>query len=248
MIALKEYTDQESMMNLEDSAVSYRTRQQKRVPRKKGRHSKVIRNRSFYDHDEEVDFDLEDHEFLDDELISLDEFDSIINKTKGKTFNGRDIEDEEDHGNSQMDFRKDSPHSVVPGKPARRKKVQRRRQIDPTTCERDYTAEEVEFMTALDEYKRNSGRMFPTCSEILEVLTNLGYAKVPPVPQPEQVLPPVPVVHQEQTVISVMEFSAAQPLVLTVENFVTEIPPVVAAIYFEYNQECSPLLLNDFFG
>jgi hypothetical protein len=30
----------------------------------------------------------------------------------------------------------------------------------------------------MDEYKRASGRMFPTCSEILEVLTKLGYRKV----------------------------------------------------------------------
>jgi len=60
----------------------------------------------------------------------------------------------------------------------RRVKVARRRQIDPTTCERDYSDQEVEFMRALDEYKRTSGRMFPTCSEILEVLRNLGYMKV----------------------------------------------------------------------
>lgn len=62
----------------------------------------------------------------------------------------------------------------------RRKKVQRRRQIDPTTCERDYSIEEVEFMNAMDEYKRTSGRMFPTCSEVLEVIRTLGYAKLSP--------------------------------------------------------------------
>jgi hypothetical protein len=61
----------------------------------------------------------------------------------------------------------------------RRKKVNRRRQIDPTTCERDYTEDEVEFMNALDDYKRKSGRMFPTCSEVLEVIRGLGYVKVP---------------------------------------------------------------------
>jgi hypothetical protein len=60
----------------------------------------------------------------------------------------------------------------------RRKKVNRRRQIDPTTCERDYTDQEVEFMNALDDYKRKSGRMFPTCSEVLEVLRGLGYVKL----------------------------------------------------------------------
>ena len=59
----------------------------------------------------------------------------------------------------------------------RRVKVIRRRQIDPTTCERDYTPDEIEFMGAMDEYKRRSGRMFPTCSEVLEVLKSLGYEK-----------------------------------------------------------------------
>ena len=62
----------------------------------------------------------------------------------------------------------------------RREKVNRRRQIDPTTCERDYTELEVEFMNALDDYKRKSGRMFPTCSEVLEVIRSLGYMKVSP--------------------------------------------------------------------
>ena len=64
----------------------------------------------------------------------------------------------------------------------RRAKVNRRRQIDPTTCERDYSPEEVEFMGALDDYKRRSGRMFPTCSEILEVIRGLGYEKRAEVP------------------------------------------------------------------
>lgn len=69
------------------------------------------------------------------------------------------------------------PVAVERRKLERREKVSRRRQIDPTTCERDYTADEVEFMNALDDYKRTSGRMFPTCSEVLEVVRNLGYEK-----------------------------------------------------------------------
>lgn len=59
-----------------------------------------------------------------------------------------------------------------------RRKVQRRRLIDPTTCERDYTNDEIEFMQAMDEYKRKSGRMFPTCSEILEVIRGMGYVRL----------------------------------------------------------------------
>jgi len=72
----------------------------------------------------------------------------------------------------------DQPVAVERRQLERRAKVVRRRQIDPTTCERDYTNEEVEFMHALDAYKRTSGRMFPTCSEVLEVLKALGYQKV----------------------------------------------------------------------
>jgi len=62
----------------------------------------------------------------------------------------------------------------------RRVKVQRRRQIDPTTCEREYNDEEIQFMQALEAYKRANGRMFPTCSEILEVVRGLGYILVTP--------------------------------------------------------------------
>ena len=59
----------------------------------------------------------------------------------------------------------------------RRVKVERRRQIDPTTCERDYTGDEIEFMRAMDDYKRRAGRQFPTWSEVLEVVRSLGYKR-----------------------------------------------------------------------
>jgi len=74
--------------------------------------------------------------------------------------------------------REDAVEEVDGPKLERRLKVNRRRQIDPTTCERDYTDQEVEFMNALDDYKRKSGRMFPTCSEVLEVIQSLGYVKL----------------------------------------------------------------------
>lgn len=53
----------------------------------------------------------------------------------------------------------------------------RRRLIDPTTCERDYSTDEMEFMQALEAYKRRTGRLFPTCSEVLEVVRSLGYSR-----------------------------------------------------------------------
>ncbi|MHB8973679.1 MAG: hypothetical protein ACYC4N_24860 [Pirellulaceae bacterium] len=75
--------------------------------------------------------------------------------------------------------RKESVPVAVERRKSERRKVPRRRQIDPTTCERDYSADEVEFMQALDAYKRANGRMFPTCSEILEVIRDMGYVRLP---------------------------------------------------------------------
>ena len=77
------------------------------------------------------------------------------------------------------DRRKQNLPVAVERRKEARRKVQRRRQIDPTTCERDYSEEEIEFMQALDAYKRANGRMFPTCSEILEVIRDMGYVRMP---------------------------------------------------------------------
>jgi hypothetical protein len=60
----------------------------------------------------------------------------------------------------------------------RRQLGERRRQVDPTTCEKDYSDEEIIFMKAMDQYKRANRRPFPTWSEVLEVLRALGYRKV----------------------------------------------------------------------
>lgn len=59
----------------------------------------------------------------------------------------------------------------------RRNQGERRRQVDPTTCEKDYSDEEIIFMKAMDQYKRANRRPFPTWSEVLEVLRSLGYRK-----------------------------------------------------------------------
>jgi hypothetical protein len=38
-------------------------------------------------------------------------------------------------------------------------------------------ADVVEFMTAMDDYKRRKGRPFPNWSEVLQVVKSLGYAR-----------------------------------------------------------------------
>lgn len=75
-----------------------------------------------------------------------------------------------------------SPQAVHAAEQAARQTVpakkNRRRHIDPTTCERDYRQDELDFMRAMDDYKRSAGRMFPTCSEVLEVVRSLGYVRL----------------------------------------------------------------------
>ncbi|MEZ6119067.1 MAG: hypothetical protein R3C28_21200 [Pirellulaceae bacterium] len=78
----------------------------------------------------------------------------------------------------RKDRRSSAPDTATAAPVKEVRKVQRRRQIDPTTCERDYSLDEIEFMHALDDYKRANGRMFPTCSEILEVVRSIGYIKL----------------------------------------------------------------------
>jgi hypothetical protein len=60
----------------------------------------------------------------------------------------------------------------------KRKNSERRRLIDPTTCERDYNDDETEFMKAMDRYKRENRRPFPAWTEVLEVLHSLGYSQI----------------------------------------------------------------------
>src|SRR5579871_811052 len=75
----------------------------------------------------------------------------------------------------------------------RRQQGERRRQVDPTTCEKDYSDEEIIFMKAMDQYKRSNRRPFPTWSEVLEVLRALGYRKT----EPATAMPGLPVVEPQ---------------------------------------------------
>lgn len=102
---------------------------------------------------------------------------SVASKTKAETADESvdSLVMLDETGNRQVAERREETEKVVV---KRRKSVRRRRQIDPTTCERDYSDQEIQFMHAMDEYKQLSGRMFPTCSEILEVITKLGYRQI----------------------------------------------------------------------
>jgi len=60
----------------------------------------------------------------------------------------------------------------------RRARKERRRRIDPTTFEKQYTDDEIEFMTAMQSFKVQSGKAFPSHSEVLAVARSLGYHRV----------------------------------------------------------------------
>jgi hypothetical protein len=79
--------------------------------------------------------------------------------------------------------RQDRRHQNLPVENERRKRPERRRRIDPTTCERDYTAEQLAFLKAMEVFRRI--HPFPTYRQVLQVAYQLGYRKVAaPTPLP----------------------------------------------------------------
>jgi hypothetical protein len=63
-----------------------------------------------------------------------------------------------------------------PGVPARRKQ-ERRRRVDPTTFDKQYAVEELEFMNAMHRFKVQACKPFPTYGEVLSVALEMGYRK-----------------------------------------------------------------------
>jgi hypothetical protein len=62
-----------------------------------------------------------------------------------------------------------------PASGARKAKKERRRRIDPTTFDKQYTDDEMEFMNAVQRFKEQSGRAFPSYGEVLTIAVRLGY-------------------------------------------------------------------------
>jgi len=56
--------------------------------------------------------------------------------------------------------------------------TQRRGRLRPAnSASVEYTEEQTEFLLAMEKYKREKRRMFPSLCEILEVVIALGYRK-----------------------------------------------------------------------
>jgi hypothetical protein len=69
-------------------------------------------------------------------------------------------------------------NATRPGATEQRTKKERRRRIDPTTFEKQYTVEEMEFMNAMQRFKESTGKSFPTYGEVLRVAAAIGYRRV----------------------------------------------------------------------
>ena len=66
-----------------------------------------------------------------------------------------------------------------------RRRKERRRRVDPTTFEKQYTPDELEFMNAMQHFKVQTGQTFPTHGDVLRIARVLGYRRVaPPDPEP----------------------------------------------------------------
>lgn len=74
--------------------------------------------------------------------------------------------------------RPDAPAEPRPPKVGeRREKKERRKRIDPTTFEKQYTDDEMEFMNAMQRFKERTGKSFPSYAEVIKVAVGLGYRK-----------------------------------------------------------------------
>jgi hypothetical protein len=60
----------------------------------------------------------------------------------------------------------------------RRARKERRRRIDPTTFEKQYTDDELEFMNAMQQFKVQTCKSFPSHGDVLRVAYALGYRKL----------------------------------------------------------------------
>jgi len=84
--------------------------------------------------------------------------------------------DRRDVAGPQLESPKEQEPAARP--PERRARKERRKRIDPTTFEKQYTDDEMEFMNAMQRFKERTGRPFPSYGEVIKVAVALGYRRV----------------------------------------------------------------------
>ncbi len=94
---------------------------------------------------------------------------------------GQKVGSAELDGAPEVDRRSEGRRSVVDRRLGleRRRGPGRRRSDDRRSAEEgEMTAEQFEFCMAIETYKKVNKRMYPTWTEVLEVVRQLGYRKV----------------------------------------------------------------------
>jgi hypothetical protein len=76
---------------------------------------------------------------------------------------------------SGIDRRASKPE---PAESSERRRADRRKRVDPTTFEKQYSIEEIDFMNAMHQFKQQTGKAFPSHREVLGVAVKLGYRRV----------------------------------------------------------------------
>lgn len=105
--------------------------------------------------------------------------DQSSTEAQQETWNGTDrrSEDGEDR-ERRSDERRNGCLDRRLGLDRRRGPGRRRSDTRRSAEEGEMTAEQFEFLMAIDEYKRANSRPFPTWTEVLDILHALGYRKV----------------------------------------------------------------------
>ncbi len=68
-----------------------------------------------------------------------------------------------------------TPEAAREAAPERAARKERRRRVDPTTFEKQYSDDEIEFMNAMQNFKVQSGKTFPSHGDVLRVAMGMGY-------------------------------------------------------------------------
>ena len=79
------------------------------------------------------------------------------------------------------DRRERNADGSPPAPVERRARPDRRKRVDPTTFEKQYTPDELEFMNAMQQFKEQSGKAIPSYEDVIRVAARLGYSLPPDV-------------------------------------------------------------------
>lgn len=104
-----------------------------------------------------------------------DRRETVVDRRTGLS---RRVQSPEESGYDDAERRSNSSRRDDTGLERRRGPGRRRSDDRKAAEEGEMTGEQFEFVMAIETYKKVNRKMFPTWTEVLEVITQLGYRKV----------------------------------------------------------------------